>query len=462
MKILCSCGAKFAVDVTPEMVQRPVQFICPSCGVDSSSAVNELIRQELATQTEAAVPTVIAAEPIAASAIEMAPAPKVGARLHVSRAHAPVATAAAPEISSSSEICLKHPGHEIGHHCLVCNKPMCPKCMELFGYVCSPFCKTKAEAKKIHVPQYAGQKSVSEARQWRKIGAVTSGIAALLALFVGAWIWFAWFGSHPKPVFAVPFPNGIHSGQSEFVGKDQLVFRHGLTLSRYDLKARKEVWSCELVSKKEIEDAIAAETKATQARIKTAQAEGWSRIPSMPSVEELREDVERSLAATMQMYVHGSNVWVASDSGKMVRHEWESGNAVKEIPVVPGYHETAREGEDLMFQTRNRSGQRVINHVNLVTAETRSETLGPPLNTTVATAGGKKTPAGPPPAGYKPVDASKLAEEAQNASLPGKIALPALAANAMNQDRLMREINAEEIAEYARALGSDSGLGDFS
>ena len=54
MKIQCACGAKYAFDVTPEMLQNPVRFVCPSCGRDSSDFVNELIRRELGGQTPAA------------------------------------------------------------------------------------------------------------------------------------------------------------------------------------------------------------------------------------------------------------------------------------------------------------------------------------------------------------------------------------------------------------------------
>ena len=45
MKLQCSCGAKYVFDATPEMLQNPVKFICPSCGLDASDFVNELIRQ---------------------------------------------------------------------------------------------------------------------------------------------------------------------------------------------------------------------------------------------------------------------------------------------------------------------------------------------------------------------------------------------------------------------------------
>ena len=48
MKIQCACGAKYAFDATPEMLQNPVRFVCPSCGLDSSDFVNELVRRELA------------------------------------------------------------------------------------------------------------------------------------------------------------------------------------------------------------------------------------------------------------------------------------------------------------------------------------------------------------------------------------------------------------------------------
>jgi len=32
MKIQCACGAKYAFEVQPEMLDKPVQFVCPSCG----------------------------------------------------------------------------------------------------------------------------------------------------------------------------------------------------------------------------------------------------------------------------------------------------------------------------------------------------------------------------------------------------------------------------------------------
>jgi hypothetical protein len=474
MKILCPCGAKFAVDVTPEMAQKPVQFICPACGLDSSAAVNEQILQEVSI---GALAPVAAPASVAAPVESPPPAPAVApahARIHVSRPSAHAVAAAAP--TSTPQFCLKHSGQAIAHQCMVCNKPMCLKCMELFGYVCSPFCRTRGEARRLEIPEYAGQKSVSEARLWRKVGMVTAAIAVALSLIVGAWVWYAWFGSRPKPVFAVRFPEGIHSGQAEFCGKNQIVFLHGLTLSRYDLKAKKEIWSRQLVEKKGIADAIALHTKAIQARIARARNEGWERIPSMPSPEELAEDVERSVATALQLYVQGSNLWVTAESGKLVSYEWTTGNPGTEIPLAVGYLALARQGEELTLRTENEFGQRVVTHINLVTATKRVELIGEPFKPVagapVAKAGGMGTKkplkvaavrpanAGLPDgsAADQPMDPATVAAQAQRLPLPAKIALPATVANAMNQERIMQELN--DSSGLPNALDASSGSKD--
>src|SRR6202000_3424473 len=73
--------------------------------------------------------------------------------------------------------CPKHQGEVSVAHCYICRKPICPKCMELFGYVCSPLCRAKAEANGVNVPVFAGQKSVIAARRWRKTGRIGLAIA---------------------------------------------------------------------------------------------------------------------------------------------------------------------------------------------------------------------------------------------------------------------------------------------
>src|SRR5437879_3389378 len=65
MKVLCSCGARFAFEITPDMTTNPVRFVCPACGLDASEFVDGLVRKELGqTSTPAgkAVPIQVVAQ----------------------------------------------------------------------------------------------------------------------------------------------------------------------------------------------------------------------------------------------------------------------------------------------------------------------------------------------------------------------------------------------------------------
>ena len=120
---------------------------------------------------------------------------------------------------------------------------MCAQCMRLFGYVCSPLCKARAEQQGIEVPAYAGQMSAVDARYWRKMGTIGGVAAVLIVEALGFWFWYAWIASIPHVVYSVPFENAAYVGESKPCGTDQIVLLHGGTLARYDIKLGKKVWS---------------------------------------------------------------------------------------------------------------------------------------------------------------------------------------------------------------------------
>src|SRR6266850_93827 len=179
MKIQCSCGSRYTLDVTPEMANQPVHFVCSSCGLDASEYVTNLVRQELGASPAPAGIPVAAPAPIRVAApvrvaLPAAPSASPAApRLHISKpAHQSETALPAEAVPTSSAdapvLCSKHPGQMATERCYMCQKPICPQCMELFGYVCSPLCKAKANSHGIDIPVYEGQSSVVEARAWRK------------------------------------------------------------------------------------------------------------------------------------------------------------------------------------------------------------------------------------------------------------------------------------------------------
>ena len=411
MKLQCPCGAKYAFETSLEMVQNPVKFICPSCGLDSSDFVNELIRQEFGGQPPPPPPPVAAAP-----------------RLQIALNETPAEPTAAVRVTS--KYCSKHPGERVTEKCAVCQKPICPKCLALFGYFCSPLCKARAEAQNLDVPVYAGRKDVVEARFWQKTGRIIGVIVAVIVLALGAWTWYAWFGSVPHPYFSVRFEDTdrAYSGRSQLVGRDQIVFLHGGTLARYDLKTKKPVWSQELVTQTQIDTEIKAEADA-EARMNAEATGGYLH---RRSGDEIARSVKQMLQAELSLRVSGQNIWVGKGD-KLTHFDWDSGKVLREITLPETGGELVEDGDELLM-----IGEQSVTHVSLVNGESHVEQFGEPGATMLASAQNSAGGGLPGTIGEngQPLDPKRVEAQAQNLNLPGRIALPALLANAQHERQL--------------------------
>ncbi len=450
------------------MVRQPVKFVCAGCGLDSSDRVNALIRQQFDQPAEPA-----ASAPPAAV---VAPAPHIAPRpSQVTEPPAPpvpVSVRSAPrvrlsqggQVASAAEMlevkdtrfCSKHPQQRTTSKCRVCEKPMCPKCMALSGYVCSPHCQEKAELQGIEIPVYAGRKSVVEHKQWGKIGLVVKLAALLVAAFIGAWIWYEFYGSRPHTAFAVRFENEpAMSGVSALCGPGQLVFIHGDKLARYDLQTKKEVWSRSLVDKRKMADDAARELKEMQ----TAAQRGES-VFKLPQLEELIRDMTRAAERGLDLHVRGQNIWVATD-GKLVRYDWNSGEPKQEMVVAGDFSRGRAQGDEIEWRGGEGERQMTFTRFNLVSGQARTNIIGEPsplavaqtiapgakggagkTNTTLAakSSAARKTPADT----TKKLDPQKLAAQLADAPYAAKVAAPATIATALNQERTLAEIRSQD------------------
>ena len=110
-------------------------------------------------------------------------------------------------------------------------------------------------------PFSRGKRRWPRREYWRKIGLIGSLAAVLVVAGLGFWIWYAWIGSVPHTAFSVRFDDIAYTGESRLCGTNQIVFLHGGTLARYDIKSGKEIWSQVLVTKQQIADAVARENQ---------------------------------------------------------------------------------------------------------------------------------------------------------------------------------------------------------
>jgi hypothetical protein len=503
MKVQCNCGAKYAIDVTPEMARDPVRFVCPNCNLDLSGPITDLVRQELAASNaptpELATATAAAPAPVphapmrvsiapsahAPAPASAAPTPAAPARLSISKAastasHGSAVETAPPPSSNADDgtPCPKHKGEVSVEHCYMCRKPICPKCMELFGYVCSPLCRAKADSNGIKIPVFAGQKSVVEAQQWRKmfrIGAIAGGAVALM---LGFWIWYAFVGSRPHPIFSVRFPEMSYAGNSRMVGKNQIVFLHGGLLARYPLGSKTPVWTNEIVSQKQIEEEVDRQMNEFKAELDEAIRHGSDYRPRVPLRDVMLKNAQKSMELSLKLFVHEQNVWVARH-GKMTRYDWETGKQGQVVDLPSGRSKANVDGGELQFLDENNVGQHVITHLSLASGETRVEEIGEPRSSAVlastqttqpAVKNGKKgTEAGglPTRPGVdidKPLDPAKVAKDAQKLPYAAKVALPATLSNVKHQNDILKEIKDDEEQDPdvdAGWAGGGMGMGMF-
>ncbi len=503
MKVQCQCGAKYAIDVTPEMANNPVRFICPSCNLDLSGPINQLVCEELGVA--APVAEVLTAAPTAtappsgpmrvaykaAAPAPPAPAPAAPARLSVSKSASTATHGTAVETTpqpggnaDDGKPCSKHQGEVCFEHCYVCRKPICPKCMELFGYVCSPLCRSKAESHGVNVPVFAGQKSVIEAEYWKKIWRTGAYAGAGLAVFLGVWIWWAWYATELHSIFSVRFPETSYAGNSRIVSKNQIVFLHGGLLARYKLSSKTPVWTNEIISKQQMEAEVDRRMDDYKSVLNGAIKHGVDSEfrPHVPLREELEKTVQEDMETSLQLYVHEQNVWIERD-GKLTRYDWETGKAGQEIALPNARTEPNVDGSELQFADENGLGQHIITHLSLASGESQTETIGEPRSSAVLASTESTTPAptkkGAKPKASdttglpttpgvdrgKPMDPGKVAEDAQKLPYAAKIALPATLSNVKHQNDILNEIDEDEgrdpAGAIAGAIGSKASAMDF-
>jgi hypothetical protein len=246
VKVFCPCGAKFRFEVEPINGRMPAAIKCPTCGGDATELADAVIAQQLASpQPVALSATVISEAPAAPPA--MTPPPISAPRVAVARS-APVETPATEGVqpSAPAATCPKHRGEMAAAECFVCHKPICHKCMQQFGYLCSSYCKGQAEARKMKVPVFEGQIFQKRAAEGRSQGRwMTIGVLAATLLF-GLYIWYWFFGSRPKQAYRIETLASVPFLYADWISDDKFFGVTPARVALFNAKDGAQIWALDL------------------------------------------------------------------------------------------------------------------------------------------------------------------------------------------------------------------------
>lgn len=283
------------------------------------------------------------------------------------------------------------------------------------------------------------ERFAAEKKFWRKTGWILGLATVMAVLGIGSWTWYSWYGSVPHVYFSAKFDDISHSGSS-FVNGDQIIFLHGGTLARYDMKTGKQIWAQQLVSAQQVGDELKSEDTALAAAMEKS-ALGYSRS-QLPATRE--KNARIALEEQLSLHVAGKNVWV-SGGEKLTRYDWESGKVLQTIFASSGGW--IERGNELLAFDRATGGAPAVMRIDLVNGTVSTNEFQELTATSVAQnvpATGARTGGGlplSPNASHSAMDPQRVAQQAQNLTTPARIALPAVIANNAYEQRLENELN---------------------
>ena len=291
---------------------------------------------------------------------------------------------------------------------------------------------------------HVGSKLLAQREFWRKTGLIGGAVGLALACIFGAWFWYAWIGSRPVVCLSVRWDNISHSGTSRIVDGNQLVFLHGGTLARYNLQTKQKVWSLDLVTQQQVDDAQKAEDEETK-------ESGGSAEPELPRMREKR--IRIGLESDLSLHMSGKNVWIVKGNS-LTHYNWDTGNADQQINLTNNFNGPLTDhGDELLAVGAAPDGSQSVTHISMDDGGMRTEEFSSSPAVPVAQNATRAAPAAGSPQGglpvspyqsSQPMNPSRVAEQAQNMSYAGRLALPALVANSAHNEQINQEVQSED------------------
>ena len=159
----------------------------------------------------------------------------------------------------------------------------------------------------------------------------------LMVVSLGAWIWYALFGSHPRVVYAEKIPPGDRARFYQLLTPNQVLSIRAGQITLFDLTEQRQLWSFALKSK-------------------TSPA-------ALPSVQADAGD-EPAFYPKPHVIATANDLWILSP-GRITQYDRHTGNSKQEIPLNPPFFGMAQNDGGITVISSDDAGREIITRIAL-------------------------------------------------------------------------------------------------
>lgn len=152
--------------------------------------------------------------------------------------------------------------------------------MEDFGFLCSAYCKGQAQARKLDVPVFAGQRYQKFKSESRDQGLLIKASVAVVSLIIGVYIWYWFVGSRPKQAFKIETGPGTPFMFADWLGPDRFFSVTPARAAMFSAAKGEEIWGFDLPKEiKGYKDKKDNWSFDFQPRVKVVNKDIWIALP---------------------------------------------------------------------------------------------------------------------------------------------------------------------------------------
>ena len=239
--------------------------------------------------------------------------------------------------------------------------------MQSFGYLCSVNCRYRADQEKIRVPVYKLQRNVAERGGMQKAMALTGVVALLLCALAGAWMWYIFSGSKPRPFYTLELPAG-EATYAQFLGPERILLIRKNEVALHDIKTKKDLWVTALEDPK-------------PAR-KIPQASVATRKPLAVDDSDSEDFYEDSSSRT-EPFFNGDDLWLAL-THRVVCVDLKTGSLKYTVPFRGRLNAFTPGDSNLLLVSDLTSEKKVVTQIALDSGEAKISEITTPFRERVA------------------------------------------------------------------------------